>query len=255
MSTIHAASSLEVRTLDRPWSLWSWSLYVLVPVLMLAFVLVAKYAGGSVQYWVLQSPVGVRESLTGALAFAAGIVSLVAFFQPRIHHNWKMRTWLLLYCVGMVFFAGEDLNWGQYYFGWEAPEYFQAHNREHETNLHNMSSWFNQKPRLVVELWLVIAAILVPFGWHLPQRLTARFVPAVFWPDGRLMLIAIIALMLKVPSWLADLGVSPETIRWSEVQELYFAYAWFLYAFMLLARARQPSEGHRPSGAHLQDVD
>jgi hypothetical protein len=69
MSTIHAASFLPGRSLERPWSLWSWSLYVLVPVLMLDITLAAKYADGDTEYWVLQSEVGVRESLTGILAF------------------------------------------------------------------------------------------------------------------------------------------------------------------------------------------
>ncbi|MGH6735923.1 MAG: hypothetical protein ACRECX_07565 [Methyloceanibacter sp.] len=247
MSTTNAAISLERPSLTRDWSLRSWSLYVLLPVLIFAVVLAARYAGGEVTYWVLESPVGVRESLTGALAFVAGIVSLVAFFQPSIRHNWKVRTWLLLFFIGMIYFVGEDLNWGQYYFGWVAPEFFQAHNREHETNLHNMSPWFNQKPRLVVELWLLITCIAVPVGWRLPQRLTAKFLPATFWPDARLVLIAGMALLIKVPDWLAGHSIGP-AIRWSEVQELYFAYAWLLYAFLLLARCGPPSKGSSPGG-------
>jgi hypothetical protein len=176
-------------------------------------------------------------------------VGLVAFFQPAIRHKWKVRIWLLLFFVAIVYYAGEDLNWGQYYFGWDAPEYFQVHNREHETNLHNMSPWFNQKPRLVVELWLLIACIAVPLGWRLPQRLTAKFIPAIFWPDARLMLIAAMALLLKVPGWLADYGISPHAVRWGEVQELYFCYAWLLYAFLLLARVRKP-RGESPFELH-----
>lgn len=243
MSTIQAVNSPEGLTLDRPWSLWSWSLYVLVPVLMLVSVLAARYVGGGVKYWILESPVGVGESLTGALAFATGIVGLVALFQPAIRDNWKVRTWLLVFVVAMAYFAGEDLNWGQYYFGWDAPEYFQVHNKEHETNLHNMSPWFNQKPRLVVELWLLVACIAVPLGWRFPQRRTAKFVPAMFWPDARLLFIAAMALLLKLPDWFSKYGIGPHTVRWSEVQELYFVYAWLLYAFLLLTRVRGPGLG------------
>ena len=186
----------------------------------------------------MESPIGVGESLTGALAFLAGIVSLVAFFHPAIRSNWKVRGWLLAFFISMLYFAGEDLNWGQYYFGWDAPEYFQVHNREHETNLHNMNPWFNQKPRLVVELWLLIACIAVPLGWRLPPRLTNKFVPAMFWPDARLVFIATMAMLITIPDWLAKYGIGPHSIRWSEIQELYFAYAWLVYACLLLARVR-----------------
>jgi hypothetical protein len=238
MDAVQAASVVEDRTPAGQWSLRSWSLYVLLPLLMLAVVLAAIYAGGSVKYWILESPVGLRESLTGALALAAGILGLLAFFHPAIRGDWKVRGWLLTFGIAMVYFAGEDLNWGQYYFGWEAPEYFQTHNKEHETNLHNMSPWFNQKPRLVVELWLLVACIAVPLGWRLPQRLSAKFLPALFWPDTRLVFVAMMALLLKVPSWLSHFGIYPETIRWSEVQELFYAYAWLLYAALLLTRVR-----------------
>jgi hypothetical protein len=239
MNTTYAARSLDERALDTHWPLRSWFLYVLLPLLTLAAVLAAAHIGGSVRYWTLGSRVGVMESLTGALALAAGIVSLFAFFQPTIRRDWKVRTWLFAFFIAMVYFAGEDLNWGQYYFGWASPEYFQLHNKENETNLHNMSHWFNQKPRQVLQLWLVVACILVPLGWSLPKRLTARFVPAMFWPDARLVLIAALAMLIEVVDLLSKSGFIPRTLRWSEVQEIYFVYACLFYAILMLARVRR----------------
>ena len=210
----------------------------LIPILWMLIVIVAASKGGGFGQWVLNAETGLQETVTGLLALAAAIVALVAFFHPTIRQDWKTRTWLSLFAVAAIFFAGEDLNWGQYYFGWTAPEFFQAHNREHETNLHNMSSWFNQKPRLVAELWLLIAGILVPLGWKLPQRLTARFLPGMFWPDNRLTVAASLAAVAKLNSTLvkqAGVGLLAE-IRWSEVVEFFLAYAMLLYTLMLLAR-------------------
>jgi hypothetical protein len=211
---------------------------LLVPLLLLAAMLAAAHAGGAIAYWAFESPVGVQESATGVIALAAGIVTLIAFFQPSIRHDWVVRGWLLAFVVAMVYFAGEDLNWGQYYFGWESPEYFLEHNKERETNLHNMSAWFNQKPRLVVELWLAVACIAVPLGWQLPQRLTEKFVPAMLWPDSRIVLIAAMALLVLVTDWLGKRGFASRMLRWSEVEEVFFAYAWLVYSFLLLSRAR-----------------
>jgi hypothetical protein len=237
MSTYHAAGMAEQAL--PGWSPRSWFLYVILPVLMLAAILGAAYVGGPIGHWVFESPIGVQESGIGALALAAAVVTLIAFFQPAIRHNWKVRGWLIAFVAAMVYFAGEDLNWGQYYIGWATPEYFQLHNKENETNLHNISSWFNQKPRLMVELWLLIACIAVPLGWSLPQRLTSRAVPAMFWPDGRLVLIAAMALLVLATDWLSKRGLIPRTLRWSEVEEIYFAYGWLIYSFLLLGRVRQ----------------
>jgi hypothetical protein len=239
MSIMRTASGDNDYALPN-WSLASWCLYGIVPILIVVLLMAASYAGGAVSYWVLQSRIGVLESVTGFLALAAGIVALVASFHSTIRHNWKARTWLILFFVAMVYFAGEDLNWGQYYFGWEVPQYFLDHNRERETNLHNMSTWFNQKPRLVVQLWLVVACVAVPLGWRLPRRLTEKYIPAMFWPDRRLVFIAALALLAFLTDWLSKRDIIPRTMRWSEVEEIYFAYAWIIYAFLLRARVREP---------------
>jgi hypothetical protein len=238
MSSYHAVSPSD-RVLPD-WSPRWWLLYVIVPVLLLVAVIAAYYAGGAIRYAVWESPVGVLESGTGALALAAAAVALVASFQPAIRHDWVVRGWLIAFVVAMIYFTGEDLNWGQYYFGWETPQYFLEHNKEQETNLHNMSTWFNQKPRIVVELWLLVACILVPLGWRQPRQLAARYVPAMFWPDGRLVFIAAMAFLVLAADWLWKRGITPHTLRWSEVEELYFAYGWLLYGIMLLGRVRSP---------------
>ena len=38
-------------------------------------------------------------------------------------------------------------------------------------------------------------------------------------------------------------GFIPRTLRWSEVEELFFAYGWLLYSMMLLGRVRSARQG------------
>ena len=103
-----------------------------------------------------------------------------------------------------------------------------------------MRSWFNQKPRLLAELWLLIVGLLVPLGWKLPQRITARFVPTLLWPDKRLVFAALLAGVAKINSALVKEGGRGwlATVRWSEVIEFFLAYSMLLYALMLLGRVR-----------------
>jgi hypothetical protein len=65
----------------------------------------------------------------------------------------------------------------------------------------------------------------------------------MFWPDGRLILIAALGLLVLATDWLTKRGYLPRTLRWSEVEEIYFAYGWLIYSFMLLWRTRLPRGG------------
>lgn len=85
------------------------------------------------------------------------------------------RRWLLaLYALAFVLAAGEEISWGQRIFGIESSEFFLEHNRQGETNLHNLmvndeqlvSFWFGQLLTLIVLLYLVVLPILHPLaGW------------------------------------------------------------------------------------------
>lgn len=85
------------------------------------------------------------------------------------------RRWLLaIYALAFVLAAGEEISWGQRILGIESSEFFLEHNRQGETNLHNLmvndeqlvSFWFGQLLTLIVLLYLVALPLLHPVaGW------------------------------------------------------------------------------------------
>ncbi|MCZ7674723.1 MAG: hypothetical protein M5U35_00845 [Roseovarius sp.] len=52
-----------------------------------------------------------------------------------------------VYAIVFFFGAGEEMSWGQRIFGWESGEYFQQHNFQGETNLHNLVVGSSHLPR------------------------------------------------------------------------------------------------------------
>src|SRR3546814_19755347 len=58
--------------------------------------------------------------------------------------------------------AGEEASWGRHYAGWLTPEGWQAINDQGETNLHDTSSWLDQKPRTLLEIGVIVGGIIVP---------------------------------------------------------------------------------------------
>lgn len=222
-------------------SLAFWALHIGLPAVLLTAALAAGYVGGAVKQALLDSNTSIQETVTGALVIAAGASAAYALARPARPLDWKLKAWLVLFVAAMIFFAGEDLNWGQYYLDRTPSDFFLENNREQESNLHNM--WpllFNRLPRAIIEIWLVIACILVPFGWRLPPRLTQSFVPAVLWPDARIAfaatLVVVVRMLRQASSWVANPDYWLFAMRHSEVEELMIACCLLFYALMLRER-------------------
>jgi hypothetical protein len=147
--------------------------------------------------------------------------------QPRV-----ARWWLTLTFV-CVYFAGEELSWGQKIFHWETPAFIGELNDQNETNLHNISSWFDQKPRLLFELWVLTAGIVVPARRAMQGVTYARSQwQCWFWPTAVCVPSAVLAVASMFPERIKDLfGLPPFPVemRYSEVQEFYFSLFLFMY--------------------------
>ena len=174
-----------------------------------------------------------------------------------------LAIWLLFWSLVCLYFAGEEESWGQWYFRWGTPEYLNMINKQHETNLHNVSPWLNQTPRALIELFIISVGFLVPLWRVLGKKgpIIRRgflstwenwiFAPTSLLPAGLMVLVTKLGYWLPQPS-LADLSgkMREPVIAWflfssGEICEL--AIAWFLmwYLFSYLVRLRHP--GNRES--------
>ena len=68
-----------------------------------------------------------------------------------------------LFCLGCLYFGGEEASWGQHWMGWDAPDQWAALNNQNETNLHNSNglagSLLDQLPRNLLTLAALISAL------------------------------------------------------------------------------------------------
>lgn len=81
---------------------------------------------------------GLIEYLTSIFLFLCSLVCLYRVFMYRktkIH--FRTVTWAVLAFL-FFFAAGDEISWGQRIFGIESGEFFLAHNKQSETNLHNL---------------------------------------------------------------------------------------------------------------------
>ena len=104
-----------------------------------------------------------------AITLLAGAIALGWRWVKLSSSSWQLR----LGCAAMALLcfigAGEEISWGQHWLKFEAGEFFQSHNYQKETNLHNLVN-----PILfstLINVVLYIGFILYPFThWAFPNN-------------------------------------------------------------------------------------
>lgn len=205
---------------------------ILIPVL-------ARYFPEFFSYWIQSEVVGVLEFTHFFFPLLAALIGVRLLFFKVVREDRFALFWIVTMIVGCTFLAGEEASWGQHYLGWATPDAIGAINDQNETNLHNVSSWLDQKPRGILFIGIIVGGLIFP--WYIlyrPGKLPSRY-NFIYPPKATIVLAALVVLGLIYGSVRGYL-FPPEwnRLRGGEWLELY--YSWFLlyYALFLLWRAK-----------------
>lgn len=216
---------------------WLW-----LPLAFLAALIWASHEGATVYDRIFNNERNGVMELAQALLMAGAFIVSLATIRPlvRMRASPWLYAWVALAALGSLYVAGEEISWGQHFFGWATPEGWSALNDQNETNLHNISAWFDQKPRHLLSAGVIVGGLVIP-------------VLALFRPDiraGRLGLILPPFLCLPSAALASFLGLAAlfddevtklfdgfsVVIRPSEAQETYFYSFILLYVVVLYRR-------------------
>lgn len=211
---------------SRLWTLWA----PLAIAVLLATL--GKLAPGWYDAWMNDERGGVELAQWLVLA-AAVVAALRLLARPELRRRPALLAWVALAGLACFYVAGEEISWGQHLAQWNTPEYWRALNDQGETNLHNTSSWFDQKPRTLLELGVIVGGLLGPALRRLRPGLLRGMVDLVT-PAAATLPIAAVAEFAGLDKRLG-LGLF---FRPSEVQELYFYLFALGYLLVLDARLR-----------------
>ncbi|MFT4564665.1 MAG: hypothetical protein ACI9BW_004435 [Gammaproteobacteria bacterium] len=224
---------------DRlPQWLWLW-----FPPILLIVIIPLKIMAPEFYRSFIDGELGLIELATPVISIAGAIIGFKLMRIASALPTARIRIWMLLITLGCVYFAGEELSWGQHLVGWGTPAYLEEINDQEETNLHNISSWFDQKPRLLLEIWVLVGGVI----WPLRQLLgkaepAARSTEAYwFWPTVELLPTAALAILIRLPERiksLFDIEQLPLELRFSEPQEYYFALFLAIYLGSVYRRVK-----------------
>ncbi|MFC0773203.1 hypothetical protein [Terrimonas alba] len=146
---------------------------------------------------------GIVEWLT-----VAGLIAGSYICFSRLVTLWNKKSkWFLFvtFCLGLFLFfsAGEEISWGQRILGLKTPEYFETHNAQQETNLHNLVVSGVKLNKLVFSILLVVALgiylVIVPILYQ-KSHAARKFLDASGVPIPRLYQVTGFALIFLLTS-------------------------------------------------------
>ena len=187
----------------------------------------------------IESELGIIENLTVFVLIPASILfvqSSLMFWRRRQHFIAIYFALAAFVCIG---FGGEEASWGQHWFGWDSPEYFEANNRQGETNFHNFDIQVGRTVKTLLTIGVVVGGLILPLTRTRDIRPgeagfldfvvgTKSCVPAAFW-------VFFVRLIERFKTWF-DLDWMVLAVNLKELQELYIALFLFIYAWAVKAR-------------------
>ncbi|HTT07600.1 MAG TPA: hypothetical protein VMH34_02245 [Gammaproteobacteria bacterium] len=238
-------NDLDVRRAPLPRDLPRWS-WLFVPLVFPIFQqLFAFFDAKHYLIW-MEGEEGFVEQASWIFAFAAAAVGTSLLRQRRRLPSRWLAVWLLFGTLACVYVGGEEVDWGQDWFHWKTPEEWAKINKQHETNLHNTSSWFNQKPELVLQVGIFVGGLVYPLT--VGRRRRRQGIESVndwrfwLWPTAIVVPTAIISLaitLLNINHRIYYFGPTFNMTRWSETAELYYYYFMLLYMLSFRHRLKQ----------------
>lgn len=177
---------------------------------------------------------------------------------------------IIVQYIGLIYFLGEEISWGQHILHWQTPEIFTKLNHQNETNVHNISNLFNELPRTLVLLWCSFSSITIIYFKKIFVIENKYFIAVC--PNKNLIFISLLLIFFVLPDLIiSKFGLSPKFtssltnpdevitylvgerpvstntfnlkifyekisfnfFRLSELHELIFCYYFFIYSFTL----------------------
>ena len=228
-------------------------LWLFLPILFLFIIFFIKYFYLNFFISFFQSEKGIIENGTFFILFISIIICFFILKDKNLHFfNKKIFFYIFFLILGLIYFAGEEISWGQHWFSWETNTFFKKFNDQLETNFHNINSWFDQKPKALLLFFIFFAGILLPL-YYLKKNKNILRTQYILFPDISCLPTSLICLFFYILdnlyktlcSGTPGIDISCEFIpdlfvlRTSEIIEFYIALFLLIYIFSIYTRLKK----------------
>ncbi len=144
---------------------------------------------------------GIIENLTVIFLIIGFVFGLRIIWNE--HKNKWRKFWYILIILVTILFAGEEMSWGQHYFGWETSDAWKKGNTQDETNLHNLSSFnylFSRLPNMLLSRAAWFGGCIIPIIFLLLKiKFNNKSINHWIWPSYTSIPTSILAYAVGLP--------------------------------------------------------
>lgn len=199
--------------------------------------------------WFVNDERGPGENLTALFALAGAGLAFWLARGPGIREAGWLRIGLYVTCGLGILLAGEEISWGQHFFGWGTPEWLGAVNKQNETNVHNIADRvLDQKPRAIAAGLILAGCVILPLllrsgrlRWLNRMRIARWLIPEATMVPVAVM-VFVPRIFDRIQVWFDVTLPYPfdiDTRYHQEMQETFIAMAIFLYLLTQVLRVRR----------------
>ncbi len=223
---------------DLPKWLWLW-----LPIVVALFPYVMRLIDVETDSYVFGEH-GIIENYTFIVLFIAIILGVLTLREMKSFEFPFFKFWITLLVLGCVYYAGEEVSWGQHWFGWGTPEGWMDVNDQGETNLHNTSALLDQVPRMLLTIAAAVGGVIIPVYFLMRDKVfsTEDFF-AWLWPSyvniPTCFLAIAVSLHEKVYKLFGTTVPDSLDIRAGETKECLLAMFLFMYIASFYKRIKQ----------------
>jgi hypothetical protein len=205
-----------------------------MPLLVIVFPFIWVALAGNDR--MLKGEAGIVENATVIfLVVAIGYCVSSLILAKRQDLSGNLKAWLVLLILGAAYFALEEISYGQHMFGWGTADAWKELNDQDETNLHNVHALFDQVPRALLTLGILIGGVILPLYWKyrgIERDESDRFYWQ--WPTMDCVTIGLLVILIRPILSLVEIDI----VNTGETKENLFALFIMLYCISLRSRLR-----------------
>ena len=230
-------------------------LWFIFPILITLIFFIVKFLNINLFITYFIGEKGIIENGTFLFLFFAIITTFSVLNKLKKKKNLKtLFFFIIFFLIGLIYFTGEEISWGQQWFNWETNNFFKKINDQSETNFHNISSWFDQKPRFLLTFFVIFGGIFCPFfnkkNFLNSKKLTVWIYPTIYcFPTSLICLFYYLLdnsykfLCHGTPGIDIKCKYIPNLLyfRTSEILELYISFFLLIYILSINLRLKKIS--------------
>lgn len=212
------------------------------PLLVIVFPFIWVAIAGNDR--MLKGEAGIVENATVIfLVVAIGFCISSISTANRLALSGLLKAWLLILILGSAYFALEEISYGQHMFGWGTTESWKELNDQDETNLHNVHSLFDQVPRALLSIGILVGGVLLPLYRRFRNlRLDESNRFYWQWPTLDCVTIGLLVILIRPILSVFDTKI----INTGETKENLIALFILLYCVSLHSRLKQKLNTGQP---------